>query len=73
MGAKNNKLNTENKMKTLTKEQVNKKYRGKYVEFNETYDYTTRKTMYEILNVYSTIRENTTLGEDVGTDMEYCR
>jgi len=60
-------------MKTLTKEQVNKKYRGKYVEFIETYDYTTGKTMYKILNVYKTIHENTTLGEDVGTDLEYCR
>jgi hypothetical protein len=60
-------------MKTLTKEQVNKKYRGKYVEFIETYDYTTGKTMYEILNVYKTIHENTSLGEDVGTDLEYCR
>jgi hypothetical protein len=60
-------------MKVLTKEQVNKKYRGKYVELLSTYDYSLGVTMYEVIKVSSTIRENMTLGEDVGTSLEYCR
>lgn len=60
-------------IKTLTKEQVNKKYKGKYVSFSSNYDYSTRKTTYIIHKTFSTIHENTTLGEDVGTSMEYCR
>ncbi len=59
--------------KYLTKEQVNKKYRGKYVEFYRLYNWETRRDEYEIRKVYKTIHENTTLGEDVGTSMEYCR
>lgn len=57
----------------LTKEQVNKKYKGRYVEIMSTYDYATGQYMYEIIKSYKTIHENTTLGEDVGTSMEYCR
>lgn len=29
--------------------------------------------LYEVHRVYSAIRENTTLGEDVGTTLEYTR
>jgi hypothetical protein len=60
-------------MKKLTKEQVNKKYKGKYVQFLRTYDYQKQKDFYEIVKTSKTIRENMTLGEDVGTSMEYCR
>jgi len=60
-------------VKKLTKEQVNKKYRGKYVEFRRSYDYAKQKDFYEIIKTSKTIRENMTLGEDVGTSMEYCR
>ena len=59
--------------KKLTKEQVNKKYQGKYVEMYSSYDYKTRKNLYEVRKVYGEIHENTTLGEDVGTSMEYMR
>jgi hypothetical protein len=59
--------------KQLTKQQVNKKYKGKYIEILSTYDYSKRIYMYEVINVSSTIKENMTLGEDVGTDLEYCR
>lgn len=51
-----------------TAEQINKKYKGKYIEIYR--DYT---GLYEVRKVSSTIRENTTLGEDVGTPMEYGR
>jgi hypothetical protein len=60
-------------MKLLTQQQVNKKYKGRYIEVISTYDYSERKNMYEVLKVSSTIRENMTLGEDVGTNLEYCR
>jgi len=55
-------------MKKLTSEQVNKKYRGKYVDVYR--DYT---GLYEVRKVYKTIHENTTLGEDVGTAIAYRR
>jgi len=57
----------------MTKEQVNQKYRGKYIDIGQSYDYQNDCWDYEIRKVFSTIHENTTLGEDVGTDMEYCR
>lgn len=57
-------------MKALTKEQVNKKYKGKILS---TYDYSKGINLYEVVKVSSTIRENMTLGEDVGTSLEYCR
>jgi hypothetical protein len=60
-------------MKTLTKNQVNKKYKGIYVEFLTTYCYSERCNFYEIINKSKTIRENMTLGEDVGTNLEYSR
>ena len=52
----------------LTTEQVNKKYKGKYI--NVYKDYT---GLYEVRKVYREIHENTTLGEDVGTLLEYRR
>lgn len=57
----------------LTKQQVNKKYKGKYIEIYKSYDYSNKEYLYEIGKVYSVIHENTTLGEDVGTSMEYMR
>lgn len=59
--------------KNMTKDQVNKKYAGKYVEFLKDYDRQTGGYIYTILKVYSKIHENTTLGEDVGTAYEYRR
>jgi hypothetical protein len=57
----------------LTKEQVNKKYKGKRIEFRQTYDYSTHQWLYEVLRVHRQDRENTTFGEDVGTEWEYRR
>jgi len=57
----------------MTQEQVNKKYKGKYIDIGKTYDDESHCWKYEIRKVFSTIHENTTLGEDVGTDMEYYR
>jgi len=60
-------------MAQLTKQQVNKKYKGKYIEVLSSYDYSLGITLYEVIKVSSVIRENMTLGEDVGTSLEYCR
>lgn len=60
-------------MKELTKEQVNRKYAGRYVEFLSRYDYSEKKHYYEIIKTHREIHENSTLGQDVGTSLEYTR
>ena len=57
----------------MSKDEVNKKYRGKYVEIEKSYDHIQKCYKYIVLKSYSKTRENTTLGEDVGTPLEYCR
>lgn len=57
----------------MTQKQVNKKYKGQYVEFTKQYNYTSQRWEYTIQSAYRSIRENTTLGEDVGTLLEYTR
>ena len=60
-------------MKKLTQKQINKKYAGKYISFIKNFDYTTKSWVYEVIKTYKEIHENTTLGEDVGTSLEFCR
>ena len=55
-------------MKLYTQEQINKKYKGKYIEFYQDTD-----GLYTVKKSYSVIHENTTRGEDVGTEWEYRR
>lgn len=57
----------------MTLTQVNKKYKGKYIQFEKRWDFEKRQFNYKVLKAFSQIRENTTLGEDVGTSLEYCR
>lgn len=57
----------------LTREQVNRRYKGKYIEIYKTYDYSEGCWIYEVRKIYNEIHENTTLGEDVGTGLEYTR
>lgn len=57
----------------MTQKQVNKKYKGQYVEFTQQYNYSKQAWEYTIQSAYRSIRENTTLGEDVGTLLEYTR
>lgn len=59
--------------KLFTQEQIQKKYKGKYVEVYRTLDWKTGEAMFEIRKVSKFIRENMTLGEDVGTSMAYRR
>ena len=51
-----------------TLEQVNKKFKDRYIEFYK--DYT---GLYEVRKTYKDCHENTTLGQDVGTAQEYRR
>jgi hypothetical protein len=57
----------------MTQEQVNKKYKGRYVAFSQSYDYVTGEYDYTITKTSRVIKENMTLGEDVGTALEYRR
>lgn len=60
-------------MKTYTQEQVNKKFKWKYVDFYKFWDYVKWCPMYEIRKTSKTIRENMTLWEDVWTSLEFTR
>lgn len=60
-------------MKKYTAEQIQKKYEGVYVEVLDSYDYSTKQRSYEVLKTSKTIRENMTLGKDIGTSLAYCR
>ncbi len=60
-------------IKYMTQEQINKKYKGRYISFGKTYDYQNQRWVYEVRKTFKEIHENTTLGEDVGTLLEYRR
>jgi len=60
-------------MKKLTQQQVNRKYKGRYIEILRSYDYTEQQNLYEVIKTSKVIKENMTLGEDVGTSLEYRR
>lgn len=57
----------------MTKEQVNKKYKWKYIQFKRVFDYDKKIDMFEITKTSKTIKENMTLWEDVWTAREYRR
>lgn len=60
-------------MNKMSVKQIHKRYKDRYIEITETYDYINVKTVYEVIKSYKTIHENTTLGQDVGTELEYRR
>ena len=43
---------------TYTKEQIVKKYHGKFIEVGKAYDYTKKRWNYEVRKVSNVIREN---------------
>ncbi len=59
--------------KLYTIEQLNKKYHGIYVSITRHFDYASGDVRFEVHKTSKTIRENMTLGEDVGTQMAYRR
>ena len=60
-------------VKEMTAEEINKKYKGKYIEVYRDLDFQNDQYVYEVRKVYAKIHENSTLGEDVGTEQEYRR
>ena len=63
-------------MKKLTLKQVQRKYKGKYIEVCKCPDWDRNEKgekLYEVRKSYKEIHENTTRAEDLGTDYEYCR
>ena len=59
--------------KLFTLEQIQKKYKNKYIEVNRKLDYESGEARFEVLRAYSVIHENTTLGQDLGTELAYKR
>jgi len=60
-------------MKKYTAEEIQRKFKNRYIKVLEQYDYSTRQTLYEVIATYKTIHEDTTLGQDVGTSLAYTR
>ena len=61
------------KKNLLTIDQVQKKYKGKYVMINRILDWESGDVRIEVLKTSNIMRENMCLGEDVGTNMAYRR
>jgi len=59
--------------KLLTLEQIQKKYKDVYIEVKRILDYTSGDIMFEVYKTSKTIKENMTLGQDVGTSNAYRR
>ena len=62
--------------KIKTQKQINKQYKGKYVDVYKLPSWNKNKKgeeLYEVRKIYPQIHENSTLGEDVGTKYEYTR
>ena len=63
-------------MKKLTLREVQKKYRGKYIEVSKCPMWDTNErgeALYEVRKAYKDIHENTTRTEDLETINEYKR
>jgi hypothetical protein len=63
-------------MKKLTLQQVQKKYKGKYIEVSKCPFWDTNENgdaLYGVRKAYKDIHENTTRAEDLGTPHEYRR
>lgn len=66
-------VSSYNVPKQLTAKEINKRYKNVYVQVNETYNENERQWLYEVVKTSKTIRENMTLGQDVGTALAYTR
>ena len=66
-------LAENNNMQKLTQSQLNKKYKDKYIEVTRHFDYASGTAMFTVHKVSSVIRENMSLGQDIGTPLAYTR
>jgi hypothetical protein len=57
----------------VKREDVIKKYKGKYIKFTRIYDYGEKCFIYTVQRAYDEIHEDTTLAEDLETEYEYLR
>lgn len=60
----------------LTLKQVQKKYKGRYIDVRKCPSWDTNEKdeqLYEVRKAYREIHENTTLAEDLGTEQAYKR
>lgn len=55
-------------MTIITAEKARKKYFDKYIDYYKNID-----GLIEVRKVYSTIHENTSLGQDIDTELAYTR
>ena len=58
-------------MKKLTAKEVYKKYKGKYIDWYRTWDYTNDCYLYEIRKSFTSIHENTDLCDSENFDADY--
>lgn len=59
--------------KKYTLEQIQKKYKDIYVDVYRFLDYNAGTVMFEVRKTSKTIKENMTVGQDVGTELAYRR
>ncbi len=59
--------------KKYTIDQIRKKYNNIYIDVYRTLDYSTGDVMFEVRATSKKIKENMTLGQDVGTNLAYTR
>lgn len=59
--------------KKYTQAQINKKYNNIYIDVYRYHDWELGEVMFEVRATSKVIKENMTLGQDVGTEMAYRR
>ena len=60
-------------MQKLTLSQVQNKYHGKYIEVTRHFDYGAGGVTFTVHKASKVIKENMTLGQDLGTNLAYTR
>ena len=59
--------------KQYTLEQLQKKFKDVYVDVYRKFDWSTNELVFEVRKTSKVIKENMTLGQDVGTELAYTR
>ena len=59
--------------KQYTLEQLQKQFKDVYVDVYRKFDWSTNELVFEVRKTSKVIKENMTLGQDVGTELAYTR
>lgn len=59
--------------KLYTQSQINKKYKDQYIQVTRHFDYSSGEARFTVHKVSSVIKENMSLGKDIGTPLAYTR